>query len=325
MHSIDVCIPCYRYARYLPQCVHSVLSQGHPGTRVLVIDDASPDDTEAVGRALARQDARVEYRRHAHNMGHIATFNEGVAWARGEAFLLLSADDYLLPGALLRATRLMDQHPAIGLVYGLALELGDGDAPPLQSPPVEPVAYRHWRGAQFIAHCGAANPVPAATAVVRTSVQQRVGSYRPELPHSGDFEMWLRCAAVADVACIEEPQAVYRRHAANMSSAYYVDSRLPDLQHRLAAIDSLVTRCAPLFDRPVALRRRMVGLLGREAIGLASEAFNRGDRAACARLNGFALQLQPRLRLSTPHLRLLLKRAVGQTAWRRVQSLRRAG
>ena len=72
MASVDVFVPCYNYGRFLRECVESVLSQGGVDVRVLILDDASSDDSREVGRALAAADPRVEYRRHAVNRGHIA-------------------------------------------------------------------------------------------------------------------------------------------------------------------------------------------------------------------------------------------------------------
>ena len=66
---------------------------------VPVIDDASPDDTPVVAAELVAADARVAYRRHERNLRHIATYNEGIDWISAKYYLLLSADDYLLPGA----------------------------------------------------------------------------------------------------------------------------------------------------------------------------------------------------------------------------------
>ena len=88
MSSVDVLIPCYRYGRYLQECVQSVLTQGIGELRVLILDDASPDDTPEVAAALARQDKRVTYRRHETNRGHIETYNEGIAWARADYMML---------------------------------------------------------------------------------------------------------------------------------------------------------------------------------------------------------------------------------------------
>ena len=86
---------------------------------MLILDDCSPDNTEEVGRQLALEDSRVEFRRHAANRGHIATYNEGLMeWAGGDYCLLLSADDMLTAGALRRAAKLMDLHQEVGLTYG---------------------------------------------------------------------------------------------------------------------------------------------------------------------------------------------------------------
>src|SRR5437899_3312632 len=117
MSRVDVIIPCYKYGCYLRQCVESLLTQSMADMRILVMDDASPDNTAEVAAELVRQDNRVEVRRHATNQGHIATYNEGLEWVKADYVLLISADDALTPGALRRAVRLMDTHPAVVLVY----------------------------------------------------------------------------------------------------------------------------------------------------------------------------------------------------------------
>src|SRR6185295_4629726 len=89
MSSVSVIIPCYNYGRFLRQCLESVLTQEGPEVAVLIIDDASSDESAEVGGALARADGRVEFRRHDKNRGHIATYNEGLAWARGDYTVLL--------------------------------------------------------------------------------------------------------------------------------------------------------------------------------------------------------------------------------------------
>jgi glycosyltransferase involved in cell wall biosynthesis len=116
MSGVDVVVPCYNYARFLPRCVSSILDQQDVNVRVLIIDDASSDDTPQVGQRLAELDPRVEFRRHDVNCGHIATYNEGLlGWASAKYSLLLSADDMLAPAALARATRLMDRHGDVGI------------------------------------------------------------------------------------------------------------------------------------------------------------------------------------------------------------------
>src|SRR5712691_9822439 len=98
MSRVDVIVPCYNYGDLIEQCVRSVLSQEGVDVRVLIMDDASTDATQSVGRRLAA-DPRVEYRRHEVNRGHIATYNEALALLTGEYCVILSADDLLTSGS----------------------------------------------------------------------------------------------------------------------------------------------------------------------------------------------------------------------------------
>src|SRR5689334_15770962 len=111
--SVDVIVPCYCYGHFLRECVPSVLPRSHSSLRVLIIDDASPDSSGEIADRLAQEDNRVTVRRHSDNRGHIATYNEGLEWSAGEYLLLLSADDYLLPGALRRAVAVFEAHPDV--------------------------------------------------------------------------------------------------------------------------------------------------------------------------------------------------------------------
>src|SRR5215831_3479097 len=127
MTSISVLIPCYKYGQFLEEAVASVLDdQAGVDVRVLIIDDASPDDSAEVARKIAARDSRVEVSVHATNKGNIATFNEGLLeWADGDYCILMSADDRLTPGALQRASDLLDAHPGVGFVYGYPLWITD--------------------------------------------------------------------------------------------------------------------------------------------------------------------------------------------------------
>lgn len=314
---VDVVVPCYNYAHLLQECVESVLSQEGVDVRVLILDDASPDDTQVVGMDLSHRDKRVIYRRHEVNRGHIATYNEGIDWAESDLFLLLSADDYLLPGALSRSAQLMLKQPSVGFVFGNAIiSRPDGTTQsfdPIATNGIKDVMV--YSGSEFIRLSGATNIVPTPTAVVRTELQKHVGGYLKELPHAGDMEMWLRLASHADVGFINEDQAVYRRHDANMSLNYCMDDILPDLRQRRKAIEMLFQQAASNVRKDDALRHFLFGELGKEAIGQASAAFNRRDIAAADAIQRFALEVYPEGRNSAPWVKLALKQLVGPRLW----------
>jgi glycosyltransferase involved in cell wall biosynthesis len=122
MSHIDVMVTCYNYGHFLRECVESVLAQSHRDLRVLIVDDASTDDTPAVCDELTARDPRVEILRHPVNRGHIPTYNECIAMARDDYLLVLSADDFLLPGALARAIGVLDAQPDVGLAHGARSE-----------------------------------------------------------------------------------------------------------------------------------------------------------------------------------------------------------
>ena len=319
MSSIDIVIPCYRYGHYLRECVQSVLAQGVPQTRVLVIDDESPDETPEVARALAAEDPRVTYRRHARNRGHIETFNEGIAWCEADYMLLLSADDYLLAGALPRAMRLLDAHPAMTLCFGDALALGPDGLQRRMGVGIE------FDGADtvvlapgaFIRLCAASlsrNVVPTPTAIVRTALLRQTGDYHPELPHTSDMELWLRANAHGPVGVLKACQAVYRRHAANMSSAYYSEHHLADIEQRRLAIDTFLAGCDGVLPDARGLHLELRKGLSRDALGQASGAFNEGRRDVADILCRLAATLDPGVRNSLAWQRLVFKKIIGVNA-----------
>jgi glycosyltransferase involved in cell wall biosynthesis len=339
---IDVFIPCYNYGGFLYQSVNSVLSQVGVDVRALVIDDASPDNTAEVAAALAREDPRVTVIRHSTNKGHINTYNEGIEWASADYMLLLSADDYLLPGALRRAAELMNAHPEVGFTFGNVIELIDGNEWPLESviKPTNDSGQRILDGRELIELTGAeGNQVVTCSAVVRTGLQKLLGGYREELTHAGDMEMWLRFAAHASVGFIFAHQGVYRRHDASMSAAYYLRSdgrhiyknnrpvdiynkngRWADLQEKKLAFDCFSEYCKDVMPQSEDLCRRLYRGLSASAVSGASIAFNDGEMEESRQLSDFALAVCPEIKRSSAWVKLNCKRWMGWRTSRAVEA-----
>jgi GT2 family glycosyltransferase len=311
--SVDVVVPCYKYGCYLRQCVQSILSQTGVEVRVFIIDDASPDDSAVVGAELARLDRRVRFQRHPSNQGHIATYNEGIDWVSAEYMLLISADDYLLPGALERATSLMEQHQEVSFVFGRALELHpDGSKRPFLTgiAKYDDADVSVVPGLEFIEVSTCENRVPTPTAVVRTSLLKRLGGYRHELPHTADMELWLRLAAHGPVGIVGECQAVYRRHNANMSLAYS-RTLLPDFQQRKAALDWFLRTSGDRLPDAEGLRMRAFRQLSEESLFCAHKTFALGETTTSRKLAEFALRVDPGIRRSAQWVKLMVKQKLG--------------
>jgi glycosyltransferase involved in cell wall biosynthesis len=296
MAKVDIIVPCYNYGRFLEPCVHSVLNQSVGDVRVLVIDDASSDDSLAVAQRLAQSDARVTVMSHAKNMGHIATYNEGIAWASSDYFLLLSADDMLAPGALERAVTVMDRESDIVLAHGDVVNWND-------SQPIPDLARQqtlHWTRQDVIEEmCRVgANVVSTPTAIGRTSIQKRIGFYDPALPHTADMEMWLRYGTCGPVARIDAVQAIYRLHAANMSSGYY-DADGMDLPHRKETFDCFF-RKYPVLAEGEGLRRQANRAQARTALMRGVSQIRHGRFWEGLQNIRFSASLSPMLMLQAP-------------------------
>jgi glycosyltransferase involved in cell wall biosynthesis len=297
MAKFDIIVPCYNYGRFLETCVRSVLNQSVSDVRVLIIDDASSDDSFAVGERLAREDSRVSLIAHPVNKGHIETYNEGIAWASGDYLLLLSADDFLVPGALQRAAEVMDENPDVVLTFGDCIPWFDASP----APEVAPVGTYTWSRFDLMAAICASvtNVVPTPTAIARTSVQKAVGGYRKSLPHAGDLEMWLRFAASGSVTRIDAVQAVYRKHSTAMSNAYFAEI-LADFRQRELAFDCFFDEYGERLGPSRGLRQTTRRALADDAFYQGVRHLRRARFKDGVRLMRYAMELDHRLRYRPP-------------------------
>ena len=280
--TVSVVIPCYNYAHYLPQSVYSV-TRGQAGVEleVIVIDDASTDDSAAVASTLQAEDSRIKLIRHQHNHGHIQTFNEGLWAARGEFLLLLSADDLAAPGALARAAALMQAEPSVGMVYGNALHFVDR-FPPWRNGNSSWIV---WKGIDWLrerCHSGY-NVVSSPEVMMRASTQRAIGGYRADLPHAGDFEMWMRTSVIADIGfLVGADQAFYRQHPLNMHRKIFdigsARGRLTDMRQRWHSFEAVFSGIASGLPERNQLLKTARETLARQALEYCSYAYARGLR-----------------------------------------------
>jgi glycosyltransferase involved in cell wall biosynthesis len=276
MSSVSVVIPCYKYGHFLEDAVASVLNdQEGVDVRVLIIDDASPDDSAEVARKIAARDPRVDVIFHETNKGNNATCNEGVLeWADGDYCKILSADDRLTPGALRRARDLLDAHPGVGFVHGRSLWVMDGA--PLPAARTRVRGWSVWSGQRWLERCfpQAENPVGVSTIVARTSLQKRVGGFDPQLPEASDMEMVIRMAAYADVGFLRGvDQSYYRVHEQNMSKGV---SALMDLRQRRSVFKVALDRYGERLSDVKRLSDIVHCQLGKEALWAAGRVYDRG-------------------------------------------------
>ncbi len=126
--KVSVVIPAYKQAEYLSSTIQSVLNQTYANFEVIVVNDASPDNTTEVVQQF--HDPRLKYIIHERNQMLPAARNTGMRASSGEIIALLDADDLFHPDKLAAHVAYLAQHPEIGVTYNARFEI-DAQGQPL--------------------------------------------------------------------------------------------------------------------------------------------------------------------------------------------------
>jgi glycosyltransferase involved in cell wall biosynthesis len=108
---VSVGLPVYNGARYLRETLDSLLAQTYPDYEIIISDNASEDETEAICREYAARDPRVRYHRAEQNMGPFWNYNRAYELARGEYFMWNAHDDLRDPRCLSLCVEALRQNP----------------------------------------------------------------------------------------------------------------------------------------------------------------------------------------------------------------------
>lgn len=129
--KVSIGVPVYNGADYLRAAVGSMLNQTFGDFELLILDNASTDETPRIGRALAAEDNRVRYERNRKNLGGIENFNRCFQETRGQYFKWTASDDLCESTFLERCVDLLDENPDAVLAHtGIRAIDADGDLLP---------------------------------------------------------------------------------------------------------------------------------------------------------------------------------------------------
>ena len=200
MPCVSVIIPAYNRADVLPRAIASVLNQTFTDYEIIVVDDASTDNTASVAE---NTNGPLRVISHELNRGTAAARNTGIR-AAGEAYLaFLDSDDEWMPEKLARQIGLLEGlgttynacctgrilvHPGLGYSWERYL-----------------LAEEHWTRYLLINGCDLS---PGSTLVARRRVFEHTGLFDENLPRFEDWDWLLRYVADYDLAIVPEPQAI---------------------------------------------------------------------------------------------------------------------
>jgi glycosyltransferase involved in cell wall biosynthesis len=115
---VSVIVPCFNHGRYLTGCIESILEQDYPELEVIVIDDASTEDSTLAVLAELETGKRVSVLRQPENAGPSAARNRGIEAARGRYVLPVDSDNLLMAGAVASlVAQLQAAGEQVGFIY----------------------------------------------------------------------------------------------------------------------------------------------------------------------------------------------------------------
>ena len=126
---LSAIIPNYNHAAYLPAALAGLLAQTRPADEIIVIDDASGDDSVAVATAIAEHHPVIRVLRNPQNLGVVGTLNRGLREAKGDIVYCGAADDVTRPALFERGLALLDAHPRAALFSALSDVIAEDGSP----------------------------------------------------------------------------------------------------------------------------------------------------------------------------------------------------
>lgn len=224
---VSVVVPNYNYAALLPERLRSIFAQTRQDFEVILLDDASTDDSVAVLERFV-DPPRVRLVRNAENGGNpFRQWARGIALAQGEYVWIAEADDSAEPRLLERLAGVLDAHPGVGFVHCAFRRLdAAGDAEDLSAVWWRDLDPERWRrdyvapGAEELRWLACWNVVSSASGVVfRRRVYDAAGGVDPSFRLAGDWDLWVRMARCADVGFVAEPLNRWRWHGGSVRAA----------------------------------------------------------------------------------------------------------
>lgn len=211
MTRISIIIPTHNRARLLQRAIESAK---HAGTdvEIVVVDDASTDETPAICRELTG----ITYVRLNQNVGLARARNTGILRATGEFVAFLDDDDLRIAGSADKQANVLEQNEDLGFVYG-QVHIGDSE----HCIPTGEVRPAHCQTGDLFWELLKGNFIYVPSVMVRKRHFEAIGLFDLDVPGTEDWCAWIRLAETHAVGALDEPVAIYRdfsRASAQMSS-----------------------------------------------------------------------------------------------------------
>lgn len=203
---ISVILPVYNGSRFLKQTIDSILSQTYTNFELIIVDDASTDDSRSIIDAY--DDSRIHRLYLAQNLNVCNSSNTAFAQAAGEYVALIGHDDMWHPQKLEKQLAYMEAHPECGACFTKCNVINEKNESITAGPFNIMENDSRFRLIEFLFYNH--NHLCAPSAFIKSSVLREAGCYDYALLYLQDYDLWLRILTRQDIWILEEPLTNYR-------------------------------------------------------------------------------------------------------------------
>lgn len=206
---VSVILPTYNRAYTLHRSINSVLCQTYQDFNLIVVDDASMDDTEDIVNYF--KDERIIYKKLSKNVGGAGARNIGLQLAQGEYVAFQDSDDEWTCMHLHKSIASLDVEDDVGAVFSDFIQIGDFGCRMM------PIWMDKSMNVNFYETLLWRNVVGTPTLVARRSALESVGGFDESMPRYQDWELVLRLAKVVRFKYRKEPSVLSYVHEDGIS------------------------------------------------------------------------------------------------------------
>ena len=209
--TVSVIITTYNRAQLVSRALQSALNQTYGDFEIIVVDDASTDNTmEVLGRF---EDKRIRYLRREKNGGNSASRNTGIQAAKGDYIALLDSDDEWFPEKLQKqVNKFIESGEGVGLIYTGFLYVSQKTGEILGQ--VIPTFRGNVYANLFMKGCFLAN----SSAFIKKTCFEKVGFFDEDLRSCVDWDMWIRLSKYFEFDFVPDILTKFYFHENQVSS-----------------------------------------------------------------------------------------------------------
>jgi glycosyltransferase involved in cell wall biosynthesis len=198
MPRVSVIIPTYNREHVLLRAVDSVLCQTYQDFEIIIVDDASTDDTERLVNSF--EDPRIHYLKHQKNQYAAGARNTGLGSASGEFIAFLDSDDLWLPHKLEQQVAQLDDlgKEWVAGYSGALVNMKGGVQERLQNHAI-------YDGDVLCDYLLCRFTIWTPTFIFRSSLLPIVGCFDSSLVRGEDVDFYLRVLQQGKLACLKDP------------------------------------------------------------------------------------------------------------------------